>query len=111
MVNNCLEAAKILEAKNISTRVINMHTIKPVDKQAIEEACKTKMLVSVEEHNVIGGLGSAIAEYKSTLKTSTKQLLIGIDDCYSEGGNYSFLKDLHGLSPKKIADKISTNLI
>ena len=62
-----MEAAKILESKNISTRVINMHTIKPVDKQAIEEACKTKMLVSVEEHNIIGGLGSAISEYKTII--------------------------------------------
>ena len=45
-----------------------MHTIKPIDKLAIEEACSTNLIVSVEEHNIAGGLGGAIAEHKSTLK-------------------------------------------
>ena len=75
MVYQSLEAAKILESKKISSKVINMHTIKPIDKLAIEEACEAKLIVSIEEHNVIGGLGSAISEYKSSLKTIPKTII------------------------------------
>ena len=95
MVSQCLEAAKILDSKNISSKVVNMHTIKPIDKPAIDQACSSKLIVSVEEHNIIGGLGSAIAEYKSSLKQSPKQLFLGIKDTYGKGGNYKFLEEKH----------------
>ena len=110
MVYKSLEAAKILETKNISCKVINMHTIKPIDKIAIEEACNYKLIVSVEEHNVIGGLGSAIAEYKSSLKKSPKQLFLGIKDTYSKGGNYKFLQEKHRLTSEKIVEDIISNI-
>ena len=110
MVSKSLEAAKILELKNISTKVINMHTIKPIDKAAIEKACNLKLIVSVEEHNVIGGLGSAIAEYKSSLQKSPKQLFLGIKDTYSKGGNYKFLQEKHRLTPEKIAEDIISHI-
>ena len=106
MVHKSLEAAKILESKNISSKVVNMHTIKPIDKVAIEEACNSKLIVSVEEHNIIGGLGSAIAEHKSSLKKSPKQLFLGIKDTYSKGGNYKFLQEKHRLTPEKIVEDI-----
>ena len=110
MVYQSLEAAKILELKKISSKVINMHTIKPIDKLAIEEACEAKLIVSIEEHNVIGGLGSAISEYKSSLKQSPKQLFLGIKDTYSKGGNYKFLKEKHRLTPEKIVEDIVLNI-
>jgi transketolase len=110
MVYQSLEAAKILESKKISSKVINMHTIKPIDKLAIEEACETKLIVSIEEHNVIGGLGSAISEHKSTLKKSPKQLFLGIKDTYSKGGNYKFLKEKYRLTPEKIVQDIILNI-
>ena len=110
MVYKSLEAAKILETKNISCKVVNMHTIKPIDKTAIEEACNFKLIVSVEEHNVIGGLGSAIAEYKSSLKKSPKQLFLGIKDTYSKGGNYKFLQEKHRLTSEKIVEDIISNI-
>ena len=106
MVHKSLEVAKILESKNISTKVVNMHTIKPIDKMAIEEACNSKLIVSVEEHNIIGGLGSAIAEYKSSLTKSPKQLFLGIKDTYSKGGNYKFLQEKHRLTSNKIVEDI-----
>ena len=106
MVYQSLEAAKILETKKISSNVVNMHTIKPLDKLAVEEACNSSLIVSVEEHNVIGGLGSAIAEYKSSLKKSPKQLFLGIKDMYSKGGNYKFLQEKHRLTSKKIVEDI-----
>ena len=110
MVSQCLEVAKILETKNISSKVINMHTIKPLDKLAVENACSSKLIVSVEEHNIIGGLGSAIAEHKSSLKDSPKQLFLGIKDTYSKGGSYKFLQEKHRLTPTKIVDDILFNL-
>ena len=106
MVHQSLEAAKILETRNVSSKVVNMHTIKPIDKLAIEDCCNSELIVSVEEHNVIGGLGSAIAEHKSSLKKSPKQLFLGIKDTYSKGGNYKFLKEKHRLTPDKIAEDI-----
>ena len=110
MVYQSLEAAKILESKKISSKVINMHTIKPIDKLAIEEACEGKLIVSIEEHNIIGGLGSAISEYKSSLKQSPKQLFLGIKDTYSKGGNYKFLKEKYRLTPEKIVEDIILNI-
>ena len=106
MVHQSLEAAKILNLKKISSKVVNMHTIKPIDKTAIEEACNSKLIVSVEEHNVIGGLGSAISEYKSSLKQSPRQLFLGIKDTYSKGGNYKFLQEKHRLTSEKIVEDI-----
>tara|TARA_Y100000389_G_C17395166_1_gene482112 strand:+ start:75 stop:1034 length:960 start_codon:yes stop_codon:yes gene_type:complete len=105
-VYQSLKAAELLEEKNISTAVINMHTIKPIDTKVIDDACKKKLIVTVEEHNVIGGLGSAVAEYKATVKNDVNQLFIGVNDYYSKGGSYEFLKDLHGLTPEKIFKKI-----
>ena len=87
-----------------------MHTIKPVDKMAIEEACDSNLIVSIEEHNVIGGLGSAIAEHKSSIKKSPKQLFLGVKDTYSKGGDYKFLQDKHRLTTDKIVEDILLNI-
>jgi transketolase len=110
MVHECLVAAKILDSKKIFSKVVNMHTIKPIDKKAVEEACKSKLIVSVEEHNIIGGLGSAISEYKSSLEKTPKQLFLGIKDSYSEGGNYKFLLEKHRLNSEKIVDDILNSI-
>ena len=109
MVHQSLEAAKILETKNVSSKVVNMHTIKPIDKLAIDEARDCALIVSVEEHNVIGGLGSAIAEYKSGLKKFPRQLFLGVMDTYTKGGNYKFLQEKHGLTVEKILNDIVLN--
>jgi transketolase len=106
MVFQSLEAAKILESKNLSSKVVNMHTIKPIDKISIDKACNSKLIVSVEEHNIIGGLGSAIAEYNSSLKDSPKQLILGIKDTYGKGGDYKFLQEKHRLTAEKIVEDI-----
>tara|TARA_E500000331_G_scaffold358218_1_gene423457 strand:- start:338 stop:1303 length:966 start_codon:yes stop_codon:yes gene_type:complete len=110
MVYECLEAAKILEIQKISAKVINMHTIKPIDKIAIEDSFNSRLIVSVEEHNIIGGLGSAIAEHKGSFENSPKQLFLGIKDTYSKGGTYKFLKHKHGLTAAKIAEDIVQKL-
>ena len=96
MVYQCLEAAKLIEKRNLSCKVVNMHTIKPIDFESIDLACKeSDLIVSVEEHNIIGGLGSAIAEHKAKINNSPKMLILGIKDTYSKGGRYNFLKEKH----------------
>ncbi len=109
-VFQALKAAEMLEEKKISCSVINMHTIKPLDTDAVIQACKCKLIVSLEEHNIIGGLGSAISEFKSTLKKSPKQLFLGIKDIYGKGGTYNFLLKKHGLSAEKIVENVLKNL-
>jgi len=106
-VYQCLKVSELLEAKNISCKVVNMHTIKPIDNETIDLAClESKLIVSVEEHNIIGGLGSAISEYKTNKKNAPKQLILGIKDVYGKVGNYNFLKDKHRLTPEKIVEDI-----
>jgi transketolase len=109
IVSECLKASEILEKKGISCEVVNMHTIKPVDKQAVIEASKKKLIVTVEEHNILGGLGSAVAESKAQIKNSPKQVFIGVNDIYDKGGEYVFLKEKHGLSSEKIIQNIQKN--
>ena len=94
------------DSKNISTKVVNMHTIKPIDKAAILKACDSKLIVSIEEHNIVGGLGSAIAECKALLSKSPKQLFIGVQDRYSKGGSYKFLLEKNRLTSEKIVEDI-----
>jgi transketolase len=111
MVYNSLEAAEKLKEKKIDCSVINMHTIKPIDKDAIVKACShSKLLVSIEEHNIIGGLGSSISEKLVEINNSPRLVTIGIEDTYSKGGSYSFLKEKHGLSVDKIVNKVVKSL-
>ena len=110
IVQECIKASEILEGNKINCAVINMHTIKPIDKLAVEDACKTNLIVSVEEHNILGGLGSAIAEYKSKLDKSPPQIFLGIKDTYDKGGEYKFLKEKHGLVAEKIVNDILKKL-
>lgn len=107
MVAESIQAAAILSERGISTGVVNMHTIKPIDTAAIEKACaQSKLVVTVEEHNVVGGLGSAVAEHKATLKNATPQLLIGLPDQYGKGGEYRHLLEKYGLTGSQIAGKV-----
>lgn len=107
MVYECLKAAEILEREGISVRVLNMHTIKPLDTQIIDKALEeTKLIVTVEEHSIIGGLGSAVAEYKSKINTSVTQLQIGLPDEFGVVGDYEYLLEYYGLTAERIAQNI-----
>ena len=108
MVYHALEAAKILEAQGISTAVINMHTIKPLDTDTIQAACmNSKLIVTVEEHSIIGGLGGAVAEYLCGLPFASRQLIIGIPDAFQNAGDYQYLLERNGLTGSQIAEKIA----
>ena len=110
MVHNAIEVSKMLKEKNIKAKVVNMHTIKPIDKRAIEESLSSKLLVSIEEHNVIGGLGSAISECLSGFANTPRLLSLGIRDEYSKGGEYKYLLARHKLDVDSITNEILKKL-
>tara|TARA_Y100000588_G_C13696251_1_gene686634 strand:- start:363 stop:629 length:267 start_codon:yes stop_codon:yes gene_type:complete len=83
-----------------------MHTIKPIDIIAIKNSSNSKLLVSLEEHNIIGGLGSAISEVLSDLGLKTKLLRLGIKDTYSKGGSYKHLLEKSRLTQKEIIEDV-----
>ena len=85
-VNSALEAAEMLAADGVSARVINIHTIKPLDEELVVEAAKaTGKVVTVEEHSVVGGLGGAVCETLCA-KAPTPVLKIGVQDVFGESG-------------------------
>ncbi|MGN0291472.1 MAG: transketolase family protein [Lachnospiraceae bacterium] len=107
-VNESMEAAKLLEADGINAEVINIHTIKPLDEElVIASAKKTGKVVTVEEHSVIGGLGSAVADVLSE-KEPTKMIKIGINDVYGESGPALELIKKYGLDAESIYKKVKT---
>ena len=106
MVFQSLQAALILEQNKISTKVVNMHTIKPLDKEIIENSLESELLVTVEEHNVMGGLGSAVSEFLTTKQKKPKQIFIGVKDIYDKGGEYEYLLNKHNLTGESIAKKV-----
>lgn len=101
-VDSALNAAKLLEADGISAEVINIHTIKPIDKDIIlESAKKTGKVVTVEEHSVIGGLGSAVCDVLSeNLPTPVKK--IGVPDVFGESGTAAELVKKFGLDGESV---------
>jgi transketolase len=106
MVHSSLKAARFIEERGLSCKVIDMHTIKPLDQNMICMACETKLIVTVEEHSFIGGLGGAVAECLAQSDRHPPLLIIGISDEYKRPGDYFYLLEQYGLTPQKIAEKI-----
>jgi len=107
MVFESLEAAKYLEKDGISATVINMHTLKPLDYDAIDKAIAvSKIIVTVEEHSVIGGLGSAVSEYISQFSGTPAQLTLGLPDKFGKTAEYKYLLEKYRLSGSMIASDI-----
>ncbi len=105
MVGEARKAAEILEAKGISARVINMHTIKPIDKDIICKAAKeTGVIVTAEEHSVIGGLGSAVAEIVTEC-CPVPVIKVGVNDVFGHSGPAVDLLKEFGLCAENIAKK------
>lgn len=105
MVWETIEAARILKKEGISIRVINIHTIKPIDEEIIIKAAReTKGIISCEEHQISGGLGSAIAEVL-VKNHPTKMEFIGMNDCFGQSGSPAELMNYYKLTAKHIAEQ------
>mgnify|MGYP003705821789 FL=1 len=104
LVWEALEAAKTLESEGISAEVINLHTIKPLDNDAILKAvANTKCVVTAEEHMLNGGLGDSIAQLLSR-KNPTPIEMVGMDDCFGESGPPMKLMEKYGIDRNAIVD-------
>ncbi len=111
MVNEALIAAKTLQEENIDVRVINMSTIKPIDSELIIKAAKeTKVIVTAEEHSIIGGLGSAVSEVVSENHPIMVKK-VGVNDCFGESGTPAELLQKYGLTAENIVQKVKESLI
>ena len=110
MVEEALKAQKELAKEGISVRVLNVGTIKPLDTETILKAAKeTKLIVTAEEHSVVGGLGSAISEYLSE-EYPTKIKKVGIYDRFGQSGTGNELLEKYELTAKKIIEVVKGNL-
>ncbi len=105
MVPEAIEAKKMLDQEGISARVINIHTIKPIDADIIVKAAKeTGAIVTAEEHNIIGGLGSAVAEVLVE-KCPVPMKRVGVEDKFGRSGKPAELLEMYGLTAKNIVAK------
>lgn len=106
MVATALKVAEAFAEKGVSCSVVDMHTIKPLDVDMVNKCKKAKLVVTLEEHSVIGGLGSAVAEVLATDKDAPALQIIGIDDRFEHAAEYNCLLDRYGLTAEKIINKI-----
>ena len=106
VVSEALKAKEELEKEGINIRVVDMHTIKPIDKELIIKCAKeTKKIITIEDHSIIGGLGSAVCEVLSE-ECPTQVIRIGVKDTFGKSGKAEELLDYFGLTAKHIIAKI-----
>lgn len=106
IIQRVIEVGEMLDNAGIYTQIIEMPCVKPIDREAIEVAARsTGRVVTIEENNIMGGLGGAVAEVISEL-CPVPLLRLGIEDTYTKAGSYDELLDVYGFEPHTIYDKI-----
>ena len=108
MVGNAMKVADELSAEGIEASVVDMHTLKPLDADAIDY--DKKLIVTLEEHSIIGGLGSAVAEVLSQQTTHPKLVKIGVNDCYVPVGSYKYLLQQCGIDAESVKARLLNEL-
>lgn len=110
MVHNALKAAELLAAEGIEVTVLDMHTIKPIDAVAVLKAAAMGPVVTAEEHSIIGGLGSAVAEIMAGAGCGGGLIRVGLQDTFSETGDYASLQKKYGIDAESVADAVKRSL-
>ena len=106
-VGESKKAAEKLNDSGINCSVYNFHTIKPIDRVCLEKiALEYELVFTVEEHNIIGGLGSAVSEVLVQKKIRPLQFFLGVQDTYKNTGSYSEILEKSGISSKAIYKKV-----
>lgn len=105
-------AAKMLENAGITPAVYTFPSVKPIDKALIKKcAAEFELITTVEEHNIVGGFGSAVAEVMATVPCKARLALIGLEDKYSSTvGSQKYLREIYGMSAEKIFERISEEI-
>ncbi len=106
MVNTAIKATKLLSEQGISVSVYDIHTIKPFDEDAIIREKDYPLIVTIEEHCVTGGLGSAVAEALAKQTNHGKLIRMGTGDRYESAGTYEYMLQTHGLTPEGVFSTI-----
>lgn len=110
MTYRCRKVAKLLAEQGYDAEVVNIHTIKPLDNAHVYKQQSKRLIVTVEEHSVIGGLGGAVADAMSDIGQMPPLLKLGVKDCFSKPGSYEYLLVQHRLTPELIAEDILKKL-
>ncbi len=111
LLADAVGAADILEGKGISTRVVDMHTVKPLDTEMLDRVfAENQLVVTVEEHSSIGGLGGAVAEYKAGFADAPRQVIASLGDKFQKLGDHKFLMKENGLTAPDLAGLAKGNL-
>ncbi len=112
IISEVLDAVELLKEDGIKAKVVNISTIKPLDINGIVDECKKqKNIFSVEEHNIIGGIGSSIADVIAENNLDCRLNKIGLNDCFATGyGTYSEIKKMNGLDSLSIYNKIKEKI-
>lgn len=111
LLADAVDAADILEGKGISTRVVDMHTIKPLDTAMLDRVfAENKLIVTVEEHSSMGGLGGAVAEHKAGVAGAPKQVIASLGDKFQKLGDHKYLMKENGLTAPDLAALAEANL-
>lgn len=109
VVQEAIKAKEELEKQGINIRVIDMHTIKPIDKELVIKCAKeTKKIITIEDHSIIGGLGSAVCETLSE-ENPTKVIRMGVKDSFGKSGKAEELLEYFGLTARSIIEKVKEN--
>jgi transketolase len=111
MLAEAVGAADLLQEKGISARVIDMHTVKPLDTDILDSVfAENRLILTVEEHSSIGGLGAAVAEYKAGCENTPRQIIVSLGDKFQPLGDHAFIIDKNGLTAPHLASVAEANL-
>jgi transketolase len=106
VLHEVMAAARALETRGVSCTVLDMHTIRPLDTQALDALLSQQVIVTVEEHGSIGGLGGAVAEHFAPKRIRPPHLLIGAEDRFPEAGRREYVMDRFGLTSEQISARV-----
>ena len=110
MVSKAMAAAKTLEEEGVSVRVINIHTIKPLDKELVVKAAKeTGLIITAEEHNIVGGLGEAVCAAVCE-ECPVPVIRVGVEDVFGSSGPAEKMLEVYGLTTENIVNKAKAAL-
>ena len=110
MVYNALQTAELLSQQGVEAKVVDMYSIKPIDKEQILHCAKSKMIVTSEEHSIVGGLGGAVAEVLAESASTAQLLRLGVNDQYAMVGDYAYLLAQYRLTPELVAENVLKNI-